>query len=147
MVGVGGLKPREVATNEASGTSERANGGTHAVAALVPETDAETFESPAAVRERVQRPTVAATMKRIVEVTDRPQEVELRGSQRDAYERTFAELEAIDADEGIQVVGDWVVEQIREKGTLPDSRAVRRKAAKFCRSNGYQVRNDEWLGI
>jgi len=44
-------------------------------------------------------------------------------------------------------MGDWIVEQIREKEKKPGSRAVRREAAKFCRANGYEVRNDEWLGV
>jgi len=61
---------------------------------------------------------------------------------------TFQELEAVDADdEEIRTISDWVVEQIREKERLLSSRAVRRQAAKFCRANGYQVRDDEWLGI
>lgn len=41
--------------------------GTHTVADLVADTDEERFDAPAAVRTRVQRPTVAAAMKRIVE--------------------------------------------------------------------------------
>lgn len=125
-------------------------GETHTVESLVPDADAETFESPVAVRERVQRPTVAAAMKRVVEASETLPETDLRGSQRDAYEKTFRELKAIDADdddEGIQVMTDWIVERIRDKEKLPDSRAVRREAAKFCRTNGYEVRDDEWLGV
>lgn len=75
--------------------------GSHTIEELVPRTDAETFESPVAVRTRIQRPTIAAAMKRIAEAND----------------------------------------------TLPGSRDVRRQAAKYCRTNGYQVRDDEWLGI
>jgi hypothetical protein len=117
---------------------------------LLADTDAETFEDPAAVRERIQRPTVAGAMKRILEETETLQNEPLDGSRRDAYERTLAELEAIDAvddDEGIAVVTDWIVDRIREKGKLPGSRAVRREAAKVCRASGYEVRNDEWLGV
>jgi len=76
--------------------------------------------------------------------------VDFGGSQRDAYEKTLDELESIDEDdddEGVRVVGDWLVERIADDGTLPGSRSVRRRAAAFCRENGYQVRNDEWLGI
>jgi len=122
----------------------------YAVAELVPDSDAETFEASTDVRVRVQRPTVATAMKRVVEATDRLSGADLGESQRDAYEKTFRELAAIDADdddEGIRVIGDWIVEQIREKEKLPGSRAVRREAADFCRSNGYEVRNDEWLGV
>jgi hypothetical protein len=118
----------------------------HAIADLIPETEAETFDSPAAVRIRIQRPTVAAAMKRVVEAAD----TDLRGSQRDAYEKTFRALKAIDADdedEGIRAIADWIVERIRDKDELPGSRDVRRQAAKFCRANGYEVRNDEWLGV
>jgi hypothetical protein len=117
---------------------------------LVPEAEVETFASPVAVRARIQRPTIAAAMKRVVEAADSLPNQESSGSQLDAYERTFRELKAIDADDddsGIRVIGDWLVEYIREKERLPGSRDVRREAATFCRTNGYQVRNDEWLGV
>lgn len=116
---------------------------------LVPDTDAEAFESPSEVRGRVQRPTVAASVKRIVESVDTFQHSEFGESQREAYEKTLRELRGIDADdddEGVYVVTDWIVEQIRDKEKIPSSRAVRKRAAKFCRENGYEVRNDEWLG-
>lgn len=124
--------------------------GTYAIADLLPDADAETFESPAEVRVRIQRPTIAAAMKRIVEAVDSLPNEELSRSQRDAYEQTFRALEAIDADdddEGIRVIADWIVERIGEKEAVPGSRDVRRRAAKFCRKNGYEVRNDEWLGV
>lgn len=124
--------------------------GTYAVADLVPAVDWERFDSPEEVRVRIQRPTIAAAMKRIVEASDPLPDEELGRSQRDAYERTFEALKAIDADdedEGIRVVADWIVERIREKEAIPGSRDVRRRAAEFCRSNGYEIRNDEWLGV
>lgn len=124
--------------------------GTYTVGELVPDTDEETFEAPAAVRVRVQRPTVVAATKRIGEAARTLSNEDLSGSQREAYERTLRELAAIDAtddDEGIRVVTDWIVERIHEDERLPGSRAVRRRAAEFCRANGYTVRNDEWLGV
>ncbi|WP_336133569.1 DUF5789 family protein [Natronomonas amylolytica] len=124
--------------------------GPHEIAELLPDTDVETFDAPEEVRVRIQRPTVASAMKRVVEAAGTLPNVEFGTSQRDAYERTFRELEAIDADdddEGIRAIREWVVERIHEKGKLPGSRAVRREAASFCRENGYEVRNDEWLGI
>ncbi|WP_336339663.1 DUF5789 family protein [Haloarcula brevis] len=124
--------------------------GSYTIEDLVPETDEETFDSPAAVRVQVQRPTVAAAMKRVVESSKTLRNTEFSWTQRKAYEMTFKELESIDADdddEGITAISDWIVDQIHEKEKLPASRAVRRQAAKFCRGNGYQVRVDEWLGI
>lgn len=124
--------------------------GTHAVADLLPEATVESFDSPAAVRTRVQRPTIAGAMKRVVEAADAHQSASFGTSQRDGYERTFRELQAIDGDdddEGIRVVADWIVERIHEKERLPSSRDVRRRAATFCRENGYSVRNDDWLGV
>jgi hypothetical protein len=44
-------------------------------------------------------------------------------------------------------VTDWILDRFAETGELPGSRAVRREAARFCRSNGYTVSNDEWLGV
>jgi hypothetical protein len=124
--------------------------GTYVVADLVPDADVETFDSPRAVRERVQRPTVASAMKRVVEASATLGNTEFPTSQRDGYEKTFLALEDIDAgdkDEPIGVVADWIVERIRDKEKLPGSRDVRRQAAKICRKEGYSVRNDEWLGI
>ena len=124
--------------------------GSYRIEELVPETDEETFDAPAAVRVQVQRPTVAAGMKRIVEASRTLRSTDFGWTQRKAYEKTLDELEAIDAaddDEGVRAISDWIVERIRDEETLPTSRAVRREAAKFCRTNGYEVRNDEWLGI
>jgi hypothetical protein len=124
--------------------------GTYRITELIPDTDAEQFDAPSAVRLRIQRPTIAAAMKQIVEAGVAHDTKSLSGSQLEAYEKTLRALKAIDADdddEGIDVITDWIVDQILEKEKLPGSRAVRRQAAKFCRSNGYQVRNDEWLGV
>jgi len=124
--------------------------GTFTVAELVPETDVETFDAPEAVRERVQRPTVAGAMKRVVEASATLSDPEFPSSQREGYAKTFRALENVDADdedEGIAYVREWIVDRIEETGKLPGSRDVRREAAKFCRRNDYPVRNDEWLGI
>ncbi|MDG5777126.1 hypothetical protein QA599_11770 [Haloarculaceae archaeon H-GB1-1] len=124
--------------------------GSYSIEELIPETAEETFDSPAAVRVQVERPTVSAAMKRVVEASTTLRNTEFGWTQRKAYEKTFQELEAIDADdddEGILAISTWVVDQIHDKEKLPSSRAVRREAAKFCRTNGYQVRTDEWLGI
>jgi hypothetical protein len=124
--------------------------GTHTVAQLLPETDAVVFETPAAVRAQVQRPTVAGTMKRLLEAVEDRQNVSLTGSQWDAYEKTFLALRGIsprDDDEGLDAVADWILEQVAESGQLPGSRAVRRRAAAYCRANDYEIRADEWLGV
>jgi len=123
--------------------------GTYDVAQLIPRSEMEAFDSPEAVRMRIQRPTVASAMKRIVEAAESHPRMSIDGSQREAYERTFRELIAIDAvddDEGVTAVRDWILEQITENETLPGSRAVRKQAARVCRSSGYVVRDDEWLG-
>jgi hypothetical protein len=120
------------------------------VDALVPETDTETYGSPDDVRLRVQRPTIAAAMKRIVEANAAVSNDRLGASQREAYEKTLRALSAIDADdedEGVGVITDWIVEQTRGNEQPPGSRSVRREAAQFCRENGYEVRKDEWLGV
>lgn len=117
---------------------------------LVPDSDVERFESPAAVRTRVERPTIATAMKRIVEASETLPNTDLDRSQRGAYEKTLRALKAIDADdddEGIEFIADWIVDRIRDDERIPGSRAVRREAAKFCRSNGYEIRTDDWLGV
>jgi hypothetical protein len=139
----------EVVSTVGDRTIESAE-GRYKLEELVPAIDEETFDSPDAVRLQVERPTVAAAMKRVLEASKTLPNTDFGWSQRKAYERTFEELAAIDAvddDEGIRAIADWVVERIREKEKLPSSRGVRREAAKYCRANGYQVRNDEWLGV
>lgn len=124
--------------------------GTYALADLVPDVETETFEYRSALGVRVEQPTVAAAMKRILEAAEPLQSVTLHGSQRKAYEKTFRELKAIDIDdedEGVGAITEWILERIEGKGKPPGSRAVRRQAAKFCRANGYPIRNDEWLGV
>jgi len=122
--------------------------GRYTIADLVPEM--ETFESPEEVAVRVQRPTIAASMTRIYEAAATLSDERLGTSQREAYENTLRELVAIDAvddDEGVDAITDWIVERIHGKEKLPGSRDVRREAAKLCRKNGYEIRNDEWLGV
>lgn len=139
----------EVVTKIGDRTIESAE-GRFRIEELVPATDDETFDSPDAVRVQVERPTVAAAMKRVVEASTTLRNTEFSWTQRKAYEKTFEELKAIDSqddDAGIRAISDWIVERISDRESLPSSRGVRREAAKFCRANGYQVRNDEWLGI
>lgn len=127
-----------------------ADGNRYPLEALVPETDVPRFDRPDDVREHLERPTVAAALKHVLEASDTPDGAKLKGSQYDAYERTFQELrdiDAVDGDEGISVMTDWILERLENKGKLPGSRDVRRQAAKYCRSTGYSVRNDEWLGV
>ena len=124
--------------------------GTYALADLIPDTEAETFDSPAAVSVRVERPTVAAAMTRIIEASRDVSGLELGASQRAAYEKTFRALQAVDTlddDEGVVAITDWVVDRIEATDDLPGSRAVRRRAAKYARANDYSVSADEWLGI
>jgi hypothetical protein len=124
--------------------------GSHTIETLVPDTDSEMFDSPAAVSAQIRRPTVAAAMTQVIEASTTLERTDLPWSQRTAYKTTFQELKAIspdDDDEAIQEMTDWICAYIREKERLPGSRDVRRQAAKLCRSKGYPIRNDEWLGI
>lgn len=128
----------------------RAEAGRYRIGDIIPETEAETFDSPTAVHAQIQRPTVAAAMKQVIDASMTLSNTKFPYTQRKAYERTFQELrdiDAVDDDEWIQVMSDWVLERIEDKQKLPGSRAVRRQAAKVCRANGYQIRTDEWLGI
>lgn len=64
------------------------------------------------------------------------------------YEKTFRALEDItpDDDEGVTVVAEWIVEQIRTNGERPSPRAVRRRTGQYCRENGFEVGNDDRPG-
>lgn len=123
--------------------------GTYSVDELVPETSNEAFGTVEEFRKRVQKPKIAVAMKTIIEASGSLQDMEVSGSQYKAYEKTLHSLKNIDADdddEGIKVVTDWIVDRIHEKRKLPSSRTVRKRAEKFCRGEGYEIRDDEWLG-
>lgn len=123
---------------------------TYAVEDLLPDTPVETFETPEFVRTRVERPTVATAMKRIVEASETISNVEFAAGQRHAYEKTLRALQAVDTldeDESVRTITDWIVAQIDQNGKLPESRAVRRRGAKISRASGYVVRTDEWLSV
>lgn len=73
-----------------------------------------------------------------------------RDQQHEVYEKTFRSLEDVtpdDNDEGITVVTDWIVQEILTNAARPTSRAVRRRARRYCEDNGYEVSNNDWLGI
>lgn len=123
---------------------------TYIIADLIPDAEHETFDSPSAVRMQIQRPTVAMAMKQVVEASTTLPHNDRFGSQREAYLKTFQALKELDSDDDdalILAVSDWIVEQIHDDDAVPGSRAVRRQAAKICRANGYQIRDNEWLGV
>ncbi|WP_336326630.1 hypothetical protein [Halovenus sp. HT40] len=122
----------------------------YVAADLIPETDNDRYETPGAVTAQVQRPTVASAMKRITEVSEGVRGIEFGRSQWDAYQKTLRALAAIDADdddETVTMITEWIVEQIEGKEKLPGSRDVRRQAAKFCRAEGYEISDNDWLGV
>ena len=123
---------------------------TYAVADLLPDADIETFDAPTTVSRRIRRPAVATAMKRVVEAAAALPDVEFGRSQHEAFERTFqslSDINEVDDEEPVRTIADWVVDRIHERETVPGSRDVRRRAAKHCRKNGHEIRNDEWLGV
>lgn len=122
----------------------------YVAADLIPETENDRYETPGAVTAQVQRPTVAGAMKAVTEASETVPGIEFGRSQWDAYQKTLRALAAIDADdddETVTMITEWIVERIEQKETLPGSRDVRRQAAKFCRAEGYEISNNDWLGV
>lgn len=71
-----------------------------------------------------------------------------REQQHEMYRKTLSALVDIDADdenEGVLVVTEWIIDQVEETGKRPSSKAVRRRALKFCEHNGYELPDDSWL--
>ena len=89
-------------------------------------------------------------MDRIVEAEDTAGLREKDGDQQhEMYEKTLQALEDVtpdDDDEGLWVVTDWIIEEIRATGERPNSRAVRQRAQRYSRENGHPIRNSDWLG-
>jgi hypothetical protein len=97
----------------------------------------------------IERPTVAAALRRIEAASSRWDHREAFRERRDDYEKTLRALEDVtgdDDDEGITVVAEWIVGELAEKDRVPKSRRVRKRAASYCRDDGYEVRDDDWLG-
>lgn len=95
--------------------------------------------------------SVESALRRIAEAES---EAGIRDDDRDqqfgSYEKTLRALEDVaadDEDEGVAVVTSWIVEQIQSAEARPGSRAVRRRARRFCLENGYDIGNDDWLGV
>jgi hypothetical protein len=123
--------------------------GTVRIADLIPASDDEVFESPTPIRSRVRYPGVARAMKRIVEAAGPFQDETLRGSQRDAYEKTLralADVDALDDDAVVDELVDWIVDRVEQKAAFPGSRGVRRQAATIARAEGYLIGDNDWLG-
>lgn len=107
------------------------------------------FGSPREARLVLERPSVAAAMRRIEAASSRWDHREAFRERREAYEKTLRALEAVEGDdenEGVTAVAAWIVGELGETDSLPASRRVRKRAAAFCRENGYEVRDDSWLG-
>lgn len=135
---------------EAHGDSEvESEGERTTVAETLANVEDETIETAAEAKTRIVRPTVAHALDRIEAASRAMRDGQSLGDRRTAYAKTLHALKSIDADdedEGIEVVTDWIVDQIEEEGERPKSKVVRKRAAEFARENGYEIRNDEWLG-
>ncbi|MDH5021555.1 DUF5789 family protein [Halobacterium rubrum] len=119
------------------------------VAEIVERSTVEAFDSPDEARERIQKPSVAASLRRLRAASDDGGLGSEYRAKAETFEKTLRALENIDADdddEGVAAVTAWVVEHLEETGSLPKSRRVRNFAAEFCREHGYEVRDDDWLG-
>jgi len=119
------------------------------VAEVVERSNVDRFESVEEAHFRIRRPSVAASLRRLLAVSREAGLEEDFRKREDTYEKTLRALEDVDADdedEGIAAVTAWIVERVEEKGSLPKSRLVRNHAAEFCRDNDYEIRDDDWLG-
>jgi hypothetical protein len=119
------------------------------VAEVVVESVRETFESSENVREKVQQPSVAASLRRLRDVSERTGLEDEFREREDVYRTTLRALEDVDADdddEGVAAVTAWLVAEMRDEQRLPSSRNTRQRAAAFCRDRGYEIRDDSWLG-
>jgi len=119
------------------------------VAEVVERSNVDRFDSPTEARERIQKPSVAASLRRLLAVSREAGLEDDFRKREDTYEKTLRVLENVDADdddEGIAAVTAWIAERVEEKGSLPKSRRVRNYAAEFCRDNDYEIRDDAWLG-
>jgi len=119
------------------------------VAEVVEESARDEYESPRThARSSSGRPLPrrCAAWRRSAERRDSASSSANAGTPTKKTLRALEDVDADDEDEGIAFVTAWLIDEMRENERLPKSRKVRKRAAKFCRSNGYEVRNDDWLG-
>ena len=125
---------------------------TYTVGELISDSGRVRFDSPGTIRARLARPTVAAALRRITQAVGTVEALSDReiDERLAAYERTFRELVAVapdDYEDAIQVVTEWILDVVRGDERLPSSRAVRRRGAVYCRANGYDIGDDDWLSV
>jgi hypothetical protein len=64
------------------------------------------------------------------------------------YQRTLRELDDVTPDpngQGVLVLVEWIESYVETEGRLPPSKAVRERAARYCRDRGYDLGGDSWL--
>ncbi len=116
---------------------------------VVPDSHSLRFQSTQDLYLKLGRPTVASSIRRVVEAADAG-DLEFGNGQLDTYRKSFVALQEIkedDGDEGVEEIADWIVDRVEDGRGLPGSRAVRREAANNCREKGYTVSIDDWLGV
>lgn len=89
-----------------------------------------------------------AAMRRIAEADRSREDTDDRDQQHEMYRKTLAALTDVtpeDDDEGVTVVAEWILEELERTGERPSSRAVRQRAVTYCRENGHEISNNEWL--
>jgi hypothetical protein len=118
------------------------------VAEVVERSSCGRYESADDARMKLRRPSVAASLRRLEAVS---QETGLREEfreRRDACERTPRARGRRGRRRGR---GHRRRDGVGRRGDAgqrggPKLRRARKRAAKFCRNNGYEVREDDWLG-
>jgi uncharacterized protein YwbE len=68
------------------------------------------------------------------------------GSQREGYERSLREIERVAGKQAAGELTEWIVEQIHTNEKFPHSKKVRNHGAKICRSQGFSMSDNDWLG-
>jgi hypothetical protein len=107
------------------------------------------YDSAAAARQTFKRPAVAASLRRLRDVSRSAGLKDGFLEREDVYRTTLRALEDVDADdddEGVAAVTAWIVAEMQDEQRLPSSRKTRQRGAAFCRERGYEIRDDSWLG-
>lgn len=83
----------------------------------------------------------------VLDVATRAQAKRKAGGRRDAYKKALRETRDIAGGDGARDLADWIQNRIRTQSAFPSARSVRKQGADICRSRGYAVPSDSWLGV
>lgn len=86
------------------------------------------------------------TVQDVFDLGTRREAQRREGSRRRVYEKAIRETGNIAGDPAATALATWIQAYVQEHESFPSGRTVRKRGAKICRENGYEISTGSWLG-